>query len=213
MNELLMTYLQNSIHHTIYSSTSQSPRRNVARFDSLGGAYVKQKHLPSSVYPISISTDSTSAKRMPSLSEYEDEFMQMYKSRLIRMVAATEFIDGESNDAYELFEEMLKESRRMALITLQELYWEKAKSNDIKTLIKLLNLLASCPFNIAGDIGMCLFATALNNNDIRVKSMALRVASHWACPQLLPYFKTMDFSNYPWLEMKVESIKRSILRK
>ena len=214
MNELLMTYLQNSICNTISSPSRVTLDRGFKTYDSYQRRQIiKHEYLPSSVYPVVLSMESTSTQRISSLSECENEFMQMYKYRLVRKVSATEFIDGESNEAYDLFNEMLEESNRMAIITLQELYWENAKNNDTKTLIKLLNLLASCPFNKAGDVGMCLFITALNNLDIRVKSMALRVASHWACPQLLPYFKTMDFSNYPWLEMKVEIIKRSILRK
>lgn len=214
MNELLMTYLQNSIYNTC-SPSYRTHDGVVEEFNSFEAwsTVNPQQQVLSSVYPIAILTENISAKRKQSLSEYEDEFMQMYKSRLMRIVVSTEFTDGESNEAYELFNEMLEESRQMALLTLQVLYWEKAKIKDIKTLTKLLNLLASCPFDVAGEVGLCLFATALINKDIRVKSMALRVAGHWACPHLLPYIETIDLADYPWLEMKVDNIKRSILRK
>lgn len=215
MSDLLMTYLQNNINsiieHPIYGVTE-----GVAEIsDSYEIAPVIESIIPtpSAVYPILYSVESASAKFAQSLSDLEDNFTQLYKSCLIRMLMSTEFVDGESNEVYWLFDKMLEESQRMSLLTLQELYWERAKHNDVKTLTKLLNLLAYCPFNVAGDVGMCLFVTALQNKDVRVQSMALRVAAHWACPQLLSYIDTMDFSKYPWLEMKVENIKRSVYRK
>ena len=130
-----------------------------------------------------------------------------------RTITFEEFVDGESNEAYELFEEMLEESKVTSMSILEELYWEKVKEDDISFLLKLLNILAYCPFQQIKEAGLCLFASAIVHKNVKVKSMALRVAGHWACPELLTYLDKLDITEYPFLEKKYYSIKTKIQEK
>lgn len=216
MNETLTTYLQNSIGNS-YAPPVILQAEDIENYMPVYGAFSSfepiERKEKSSVYGVVIEVEGASAESSSSLVDLENAFISKYKSRLCKTIEFEEFIDGETNDAYELFDEMLTESKTTSMAILHELYWEKLKEDNVKFLIKLLNILAFCPFEQVKEIGLSLFASALLHKDIRVKSMALRVAGHWACPELLVYMDKLELNEHQWLDIKCKSIKNSIVKK
>lgn len=215
MSETLTTYLQNSIGN-IYAPPTVLQAEELESFMPEYGtcpAFEPIERERSSVYGIFIEVEGTSAKSSSSLVDLENAFILKYKSRLCKAIDFEEFIDGETNEAYELFDGMLAESKATSMTILHELYWEKLKEENVRFLIKLLNILAYCPFEQVKEQGLSLFAAAILHKDIRVKSAALRVAGHWMCPELLVYMEKLDIAEYPFLRKKYVSIKTTIQEK
>lgn len=215
MSETLTTYLQNSIGN-LYAPPAVLQAEEMGSYLPDYGTFpfldpIEREQ--SSVYGIFIEIEGASAKSSSSLVDLENAFISKYKSRLCKTIELEEFIDGETNEAYELFDGMLSESKTTSMAILHELYWEKLKEEDVRFLIKLLNILAYCPFEQVKEVGLSLFAAAILHKDIRVKSAALRVAGHWMCPELLVYLDKLDIAEYPFLEKKYFSIKTAIQEK
>lgn len=215
MNEAFAAYLQTSIRNILFSSAfSQTDGFEDATpsYDDISSCEPIDAE-QSAVYGGPYEVEGTSALNISPLKDIEHSFILAYKNRLKRTIAFEEFVDGESNEAYELFEEMLEESKVTSMSILEELYWEKVKEDDISFLLKILNILAYCPFQQIKEAGLCLFASAIVHKNVKVKSMALRVAGHWACPELLTYLDKLDITEYPFLEKKCYSIKTKIQEK
>ena len=203
MNEAFAAYLQTSIRNILFSSAfSQNDgfEEVIPSYDDFS-SYEPIDAEQSAVYGRPYEVEGTSALNISPLKDIENSFILAYKNRLKRTITFEEFVDGESNEAYELFEEMLEESK----VTVKE--------DDISFLLKLLNILAYCPFQQIKEAGLCLFASAIVHKNVKVKSMALRVAGHWACPELLTYLDKLDITEYPFLEKKYYSIKTKIQEK
>ena len=214
MSETLTTYLQNSIGN-LYAPPAvlQTEMENDMPDYRIFPSYEPIEREQSSVYGIFIEVEGSTAKSSSSLVDLENAFISKYKSRLCKIIEFEEFIDGETNEAYELFDAMFAESKTTSMAILHELYWEKLREENVRFLIKLLNILAYCPFMQVKEVGLSLFAAAILHKDIRVKSAALRVAGHWMCPELLVYLDKLDIAEYPFLRKKYLSIKTTIQEK
>lgn len=215
MNEVLAAYLQNSIRNIIFSSAlSQTESfEDVVPSDEDFPSFESIEIEQSAVYGGPYEVEGTTSVHVSPLKDLENAFVLKYKNRLKRAIAFEEFVDGESNEAYELFETMLEESPITSISILSEIYWEKVKEDDVSFIVKLLNILAYCPFDKVKEQGLCLFTSAILHKNARVKAMALRVAGHWMCPELLVYLDKLDIAEYPFLEKKYLSIKTTIKEK
>lgn len=155
-----------------------------------------------------ITDNSSSPKVVPTNNK---SFRAKYGNLFGATIQNTHFKAGEDNQATEMMEHLFVEDRDETLILLNDYFIENF--DDERFCVKILTLLNDYEYKELKPMGQTIALASISNKSSRVKSAALNLFAHWACPEALKLLIQIELPQQPWIAMKYNAVKESLEKK